>query len=68
LIRNKASPPWDLDSYEDVLHLFVFLGMKIYILRASKEVRQSILQFWYSLDSSCTNFYALYTPAPQPNF
>jgi hypothetical protein len=66
LIRNKANPPWDFEKYEDILHLFVFLGMKIYILRASKEVRQSKDQNspFYSYD---TNIYALYTPAPQPN-
>ncbi len=39
LLRTKANPPWDLESFDDILYLFVFLGMKIFILRASKEVR-----------------------------
>ena len=39
LLRTKANPPWNLEVYDDLLHLFVFIGMKIFILRASKEVR-----------------------------
>ena len=38
-LRTNANPAWDLSSFDDLLHLFVFLGMKIFILRASKEVR-----------------------------
>jgi hypothetical protein len=39
LLRTKANPPWNFDLFEDVMDLFVFVGMKIFILRASKEVR-----------------------------
>ena len=40
LLRTHADPVWDFESFNDVLYLFVFLGMKIFILRASKEVRK----------------------------
>ena len=39
LLRSKASPEWNFESFDDLMHLFVFVGMKIFILRASKEVR-----------------------------
>jgi hypothetical protein len=39
LLRTNADPPWDFNSFDDLLYLFMFLGMKIFILRASKEVR-----------------------------
>jgi hypothetical protein len=39
LLRTNADPPWNFETFDDVLYLFVFLGMKIFILRASKEVR-----------------------------
>ena len=39
LLRMSATPPWDFESFDDILYLFVFIGMKIVILRASKEVR-----------------------------
>ena len=39
LLRTKANPPWNLESFDDIIHLFVFIGMKIFILWASIEVR-----------------------------
>jgi hypothetical protein len=38
LLRTKANPPWNFEKFYDVMDLFVFVGMKIFILRASKEV------------------------------
>ena len=42
LLWENVNPAWDLDSFDDILYLLVFIGMKIFILRASKEVRMSV--------------------------
>ena len=39
LLRTNVSSPWDFESFDNILYLFVFIGMKTFILRASKEVR-----------------------------
>ena len=41
-LRENAKPAWDFDSFDDLIYLFVFIGMKIFILRASKEVRSYV--------------------------
>jgi hypothetical protein len=42
LLRTNANPAWDLETFDDVLYLFVFIGMHFFILRASKEVHTCV--------------------------
>jgi hypothetical protein len=41
--RKLRAVHWDLSEFKKLIDLFVFRGMKIFILRASKEVSDPLL-------------------------
>ena len=38
-VRNDANPPWNLNDYKDLVMVFTFQLLKLFMLRAQKEVR-----------------------------